>query len=201
MTLIYKIRIEGLENVPSEGPYLIAHNHISIVEPPLVGSFWPIVPEAIAAAYLWDKGGAESIVVKGWGCIPVRRGQFDRQLIEDIIRVLQSGRPLIIAPEGKRSHTPGLIQAFPGIGYLVAKTQVPVVPVGIVGSTTEHLKRALRFQRPVLEMRIGKVMHLEFVAGPAKARRESRQLITDQIMLEIAALLPPEYQGIYAGRG
>jgi 1-acyl-sn-glycerol-3-phosphate acyltransferase len=201
MALIFKIQIEGLENIPAEGPYLIAHNHISVVEPPLVGSFWPTTPEAIAAAYLWDKGGLESLVVKGWGCIPVRRGQFDRQLIEDILQILRSGRPLLIAPEGKRSHTPGLIRAFPGIGYLVTKAQVPVVPVGVVGSTAEQLKRAFRFKRPVLEMRIGKVMNIEPVKGPAQARRESRQIIADQIMLQIAALLPADYQGLYAGRG
>ena len=200
MTVIYKIQIEGLENIPTDGPYVIAHNHVSVVEPPLVGSFWPTPPEAIAAAYLWDKGGLESLVVKGWGCIPVRRGQFDRKLIEDILQLLKAGRPLLYAPEGKRSHTPGLIQALPGIGYVVSKAQVPVVPVGVVGSTAEQLKRAFRLKRPVLEMRIGKVMHIEPIEGTGQKRRESRQLITDQIMLQIAALLPPEYQGVYAGR-
>jgi 1-acyl-sn-glycerol-3-phosphate acyltransferase len=178
---------------------LIAHNHVSVVEPPLIGSFWPTPPEAIAAAYLWDKGGMESLVVKGWGCIPVRRGQFDRQLIDDILHVLRCGRPLLYAPEGKRSHTPGLIQAQLGIGYVVSKARVPVVPVGIVGSTAEELRDAFRLKKPILEMRIGKVMHFNPLEGSAKARRESRQIVTEQIMRQIASLLPAEYQGIYAG--
>jgi 1-acyl-sn-glycerol-3-phosphate acyltransferase len=114
-----------------------------------------------------------------------------------MVTVLRSGRPLLIAPEGGRSHTPGLKRGLPGVAYVVDKAKVPVVPVGVIGSTEDFFQRASRGQRPTIEMNIGKAFHLPDVVGRGDERKEALQRNTDQIMIEIAKLLPAEYQGIY----
>jgi 1-acyl-sn-glycerol-3-phosphate acyltransferase len=132
-----------------------------------------------------------------YGGIPVHRGEYDRQLLDTTMAALQSGKPLLIAPEGGRSHTPGMRRALPGVAYIVDKTDVPVVPVGLVGATDDFLQQAFHFHRPIIEMRIGKSLRLPPVEGKGAARREALQANVDQIMLHIAALVPAEYRGIY----
>lgn len=195
--IISEVNISGLENVPDSGPYLIAVNHISIVEPPLVIAFWPQAPEAVGAKEIWERKG-QSILARLYGGIQVHRDEFDRQLIETMIEVLDSGKPLLIAPEGGRSHSPGMRTAHPGVAYIADKSNVPVIPVGITGSTDDFIQRALRLQRPYLDMRIGESISLPKIAGKGKQRRDSLKRNTDIIMYRIAELLPPDYRGVYA---
>jgi 1-acyl-sn-glycerol-3-phosphate acyltransferase len=115
-----------------------------------------------------------------------------------ILAALEAGRPVMIAPEGGRSHTPGLHRGKPGIAYIVHKANVPVVPVGIVGSTDDFLSKALHAKRPRLEMHIGKPLCLPPVTGKGAQKHASLQRNVDQIMLAIAELLPSEYRGVYA---
>lgn len=191
------VKISGKEYVPSSGAYLIAFNHISIFEPPLICAFWPIAPEVMGAAEVWDRPG-QSLLARWYGGIPVHRDQYDRRLIEAALKILGSGYPLVIAPEGGRSHTPGLRPAHRGVAFLMNKARVPVVPVGIVGNTEDFLKRAVHGERPVIEMRIGRPLDLSPVDASLKNRRDIRQQQTDSVMAQIAALLPPEYRGVYS---
>lgn len=195
--LLSSIRIHGLENVPKSGAYLVAINHISLFEAPFVVAFWPTELEAMGAVEVWSRKG-QNILARLYRGIQVHRGQYDRQVMEQALAILASSRPLLIAPEGGRTHRPGLRRAFPGIAYLVEKTGIPVVPVGVVGSTDDFLQRALRLERPKLEMNIGKPFQLPPILAKGEARRQARQRNADLVMLEIAALLPPEYRGIYA---
>ena len=118
-----------------------------------------------------------------------------------MLHLLRSGRPLAIAPEGGRSHEVGLRRARPGVAYLMDRARVPVVPVGVVGSTDDMLERALRGERPLLEMRIGEPFLLPPIEGRGEARREARQSNADLVMGHIAALLPEKYHGVYSGDG
>ena len=191
------VKITGVENVPRQGAYLIVTNHISLYDPPFVVAFWPVAPEGIGAVDIWQRTG-QSTLVRYYGGIPVHRGEYDRQMIEKLIAVLDSGRPLLISPEGGRSHTPGMRRASPGVAYLVEKAGVPVVPVGVVGTTDDYLERALHGKRPLLEMHIGVPFRLEGAQASGLVRRVVRQRNADRIMLHIAALLPPDYRGVYA---
>lgn len=195
--LIGPIKITGRENIPPRGAYLIAINHISLFEAPFITAFWPVAPEAVGAADIWQRRG-QSTLVSYYGGIPIHRGEFDRQVLELLLKVLRSGRPLLIAPEGGRSHVPGMHRAEPGVAFLVEKAGVPVVPVGIVGSTDDYLDRGLHGKRPPLEMHIGKPILLSPEETPGTNRRERRQANADLIMQLIAALLPSEYRGVYA---
>jgi 1-acyl-sn-glycerol-3-phosphate acyltransferase len=194
---ISRVQMGGLENVPKDGAYLIVINHISLFEPPFVISFWPVAAEALGAADIWGRTG-QSCLVQLYGGIKLHRGEFDRQVLDVALAALRSGRPLLIAPEGGRSHAPGMRRALPGVAYLADKAGVPILPVGIVGSTDDFLKRALRGQRPLIEMRIGAPFVLPPILGSGDERRIRRQGNADRIMRQVAALLPPDYRGVYA---
>lgn len=192
------VSVNGIENVPKKGPYLVTCNHISLFEPPFVLAFWTEAIEAAGAVEIWERPG-QNIVVRLYGVIPVHRGEYDRQVVEKMIAVLKSGHSLLIAPEGGRTHTIGLRRANPGAAYIVDQTRVPVVPVGILGTTDDLLKRALSRERPTLEMHIGAPFTLPPLEGRGESRRLARQRNADIIMQHIAALLPAEYHGQYAG--
>jgi 1-acyl-sn-glycerol-3-phosphate acyltransferase len=192
-----RVRITGLENVPKRGAYLIAFNHVSIIDPPLVTAFWPVAPEVMGAAEVWQRPG-QSLLARWYGGIPVHRNQYDRQLIDTALAVLRSGYPLLIAPEGERSHIPGMQPAHRGVAFLMSKANVPVIPVGVVGGTEDFLDRALKGERPYVEMRIGRPLVFSFTDKQLISHREVRQQNTDAVMTQIAALLPPAYRGYYS---
>jgi len=138
--------------------------------------------------------------VKWYGTIPVHRGEYDRQALERVLKVLRSGFPLVISPEGGRTRTPGMRRARPGLAYIIEEAGVPVVPVAIIGTTSDFFTRAVRGVRPTLTLRVGKPIRLPAVEGKGEARRQSRQQNVDLVMRAIAELLPDEYRGVYAGQ-
>lgn len=198
-SVLGRVQVVGKKNVPLGTSYVIAMNHISIFDPPLLASFWPEKPEIIGAADVFERRG-QGTILSVYGVIPVHRGDYDRVLLEKILKILTMNRPLLIAPEGGRSHQPALQRAMPGIGYIIEHAQVPVVPVGIMGTTDDFWQRAKRGERPRLEMRIGKPIYFPRMNEKGLERREARQHNADIVMRTIAGLLPEEYHGVYAGQ-
>jgi 1-acyl-sn-glycerol-3-phosphate acyltransferase len=194
--MLGSVRTDGLENIPLGTAYVAAVNHISIFDPPFLLSFWPETLAAIGAVDVFDKP-LQGELLSIYGTTPVHRGQVDRLLIDNMLETLRSGQPLMIAPEGGRSHRPAMRRAKPGIAHVVDAAAVPVVPVGIMGTTDDFLRRSLQLKRPPLEMRIGRPIRLPPLEGRGPARRESRQRNADLVMQHIARLLPPEYSGVY----
>jgi 1-acyl-sn-glycerol-3-phosphate acyltransferase len=194
-----RVKVMGEENIPLGKPYLIAMNHVSIFDPPLVVSFWPEKPEVIGAVDVFEKKGQGTILAM-YGVIPVHRGDYDRVLLEKILAILKMGRPLVIAPEGGRSHEPAMKRAMPGIGYMIEHAQVPVVPVGLVGTTDDFWQRSKRGEKPQLEMHVGKPIIFPAMMEKGAQRREARQKNADLVMRHIAGLLPEKYHGVYAGQ-
>ncbi len=195
--ILGRVKVTGTENIPRGRPYVVAVNHISIFDPPFALAFWPRILEAVGAADVFEKP-FQGPLLRLYGAIPVHRGEYDRELIEIILAMLRSGYPLLIAPEGGRSHATAMRRAKPGIGYILDEAQVPVLPVGIVGTTDDFFKNGVALRRPLLELRIGKPFKLPPVEGRGEARRASRQQNADLVMQHVAGLLPPEYRGVYA---
>ncbi len=195
--LLAGIKLTGRENVPLGQPYIAALNHVSTFDPPFALAFWPEMIEGMGASDLWKRPG-QAQLVRMFSAIPVHRGEYDRELFDKVLSVLAAGRPLLLAPEGGRSHGEGMRRARPGVAFIVEKAQVPVVPVGIVGTTDDFFKTAIRGQRRTLELRIGKPFLLPPVLGKGDERREARQRNADLVMMHIAALLPVQYRGYYA---
>jgi len=197
--LLFRIRVTGVENVPKGSAYIIAANHISLFEPPLLLAFWPVYPEVVAGHDVWERPG-QNLLVKFYGAIPVRRGEYDRQVIDRMLAALQTGKPMMIFPEGGRSHHIGMRRALPGVAYLVEKANAPVVPVAILGTRDDLLKGVFKKKRVQLEMRIGQPFYLPPITSKGEARREARQLNADMVMLKIAEMMPQEYHGVYTGQ-
>ncbi len=195
--ILAPVKITGRKNVPRGKPYIAAINHVSLFEAPFIGVFWPEQLEVMGAVDVWSRPG-QNILARMWGGIPVHRGEYDRALFDKTLAALSAGYPLLIAPEGGRSHTPGMRAAKPGVAYLAEQSGLPVIPVAIVGTTDDFFKKAAKGKRPQLEMRIGKPVHMPPVEGKGAARRESRQRNADLVMRTIAGLLPEEYRGVYA---
>lgn len=191
------VTIIGKENIPRGQPYVVAMNHVSIFDPPLAGAFWPGPLEIIGAIDVFEKP-YQGQLLRAYGVIPVHRGDYDRPLLTRMVRILEAGYPILISPEGARSHVPGMKQARQGVAYLVEKTGVPVVPVALVGTTEDFWQRAKRRERPPVEIRIGKPIRLPEIIEKGTARHEARQSNADLVMRHLAGLLPQEYRGVYA---
>jgi 1-acyl-sn-glycerol-3-phosphate acyltransferase len=195
--VLAKVRITGTDNIPYGKPYVAAMNHVSIFDPPLAGAFWPEPLEIIGAEEVFGKPG-QGLLLKTYGVIPVHRGDYDRALLIKIIHIIKSGLPLLIAPEGGRSHVPAMKRAKSGIAYIIEQTGVPVLPVGLIGTTEDFWQRAKRGDRPNLEMHIGKPVILPEIRTKGVEKHEARQANADLVMRYLAGLLPQEYRGVYA---
>jgi 1-acyl-sn-glycerol-3-phosphate acyltransferase len=193
-----RIKITGKENIPYGKPYVVAMNHVSIFDPPFAAAFWPEELEIIGAIDVFSKPG-QGQLLKLYGVIPVYRGIYDRSLFTRLISILKAGHPLLIAPEGARSHDTAMQRAKPGIAYIVEKTGVLVLPVGLVGTTEDFWQRAKRGKRPLLEMRIGRPITLPPITTQGAEKHAARQTNADLVMSYLAGLLPEEYRGVYAG--
>ena len=192
-----RVQILGKENILYGKPYVVAMNHVSIFDPPFVAAFWPEQLEIIGAIDVFSKPG-QGQLLKLYGVIPVHRGDYDRSLLTKIISIIKSGVPLLIAPEGARSHEPGMRRAKPGIAYVIEQTGVPVLPVGLIGTTEDFWARAVHGQKPSLEMRIGKPITLPHITVKGAEKHAARQRNADLVMSYLAGLLPEEYRGVYA---
>ena len=131
------------------------------------------------------------------GAIFVDRYQADFAALREVMKRLNQGGVLIISPEGTRSKTGGLQPGQPGTAYLAAKTGVPVIPVSIVGSEDRLIMANLkRLRRSPVKVVYGEA--ISFAPVSREGREEALQGYTDEIMCQIAALLPEEYRGVYA---
>lgn len=195
--VLANVTVTGRENVPYGKPYVAAINHVSIYDPPFAASFLPEQLEIIGASDVFGKPG-QGQLLKAYGVIPVHRGEYDRALFQRVIAAIQAGYPLLIAPEGGRSHVTAMQRALPGVAYIVEQTRVPVLPAAIVGTTEDFWHRATHGDRPTLEMHIGKPIVLPENTAKGRERHEVRQANADLVMRHLAGLLPEEYRGVYA---
>jgi 1-acyl-sn-glycerol-3-phosphate acyltransferase len=190
---LWRYTVEGAENLPAAGPYLVVTNHLSVFDAPLV--FANVTGRAVMfGADKWRRIPGVRQLLESVGVIWVTRGEADTDAMKGALRVLRSGRILGIAPEGTRSPTGALIQGKPGAAYLADRAKVPLVPMAITG--TETIAACWkRLRRPVVHCLIGRPFMLP---GDGRAKGPRLDEFTEQIMCTLAAMLPPEYRGVYA---
>lgn len=184
--------VTGLENLPRTGPFLMAANHASHLDPPLIGSHVPRQMCFFARKTLWV-GGAMSWWLDAVGTIPVDRdGGQDIGALKRVLKSLADGKVMILFPEGTRSPDGKLQAPKAGVGFIVCKTQVPVVPVRIFGSFEAFGKGAKlpTFGAPV-SITYGRPLPPSAYDDP-KAGKERYQIASQRIMDAIAALRPPQ---------
>jgi 1-acyl-sn-glycerol-3-phosphate acyltransferase len=189
------VRVEGLEHLPAEGPFVLAVNHLSMMDVPLALVVLPRPAVMLAADYLRDSRFMNWFLGDLGHAIFVARGAADRPALDRAIEVLRAGGVLALAPEGTRSRTGSLGPGRTGAAYLATETGAPVVPLVAWGQ--ERLVDSWkRLQRPRIQVRVGRPLRLpKGPASPARLREYS-----DQIMHALAAALPEEYRGVYASK-
>ena len=193
--LFARLRTEGIENIPREGPVILALNHIAWTDIPLMSLRVPRVTHYMAKIELFSIFLLGGILRKA-GSFPVRRGEGDRESLRIADRLLAQGEALVVFPEGHRSRTGRLQAGHPGAAYIALRSGAPVVPVAIFG--TQHTLKGLRYGpfAPKVTVRYGKP--IQFVGLDGRRNRETLARAADQIMRGIAAQLPEEYRGPYA---
>lgn len=197
LNLVARIDIKGYEYLPKEGNCVVATNHLGIIDVP-IGLYalnrWDIF---VMIGEKWEKVGLFRWAGKYLNLIFIDRFNPDIKTLRKVISLMEKNKILVIAPEGTRSRTGALIEAKPGVSYLAAKLNRPIVPVAITGTEDEVLIANLK------RLRRG---HITVTAGPAftlpplprENRDEALKSYTDEIMCRIAALLPEKYRGVYA---
>lgn len=192
--LLAKIEVTGLENYPAKGPFIIAINHLTIIDPMIVLAVAPPVKVTIFVATKWEDKPFVGWLVRGLDGIFVHRGEVDRHALQASLKVLREGGTLGIAPEGTRSDTGTLIKAKPGVAYIAQKAKVPIIPVGISGQLNFG-KTLLKLRQLRLRVSFGKPIYLPPLSGANKTAQLQAQ--ADQIMVAIGKLLAPELHGVY----
>jgi 1-acyl-sn-glycerol-3-phosphate acyltransferase len=189
LALIARMHVRGRHNVPRRGPYIVAANHLSWTDIPLIPIYIPGRVTYMAKEETFQ--GRLRWLVRFLGAFPVRRGEGDRRALRAAETLLKSGHVLVIFPEGTRSRTRTMAQGHSGLGMIALRSGVPVLPVAIWGS--EHLLKAFR---PEIHIVYGEPLVLK--PRGEKITREEIEAATDQVMRSIASMLPPAYRGVYA---
>lgn len=199
---VWRPTVEGIENVPMEGPVLFASNHLSFIDSVVIPIVAPRKVVFLAKAEYFNGPGLKGRLSKAWfeglGMVPVDRKDTRAALnsLDVALDVLGKGEAFGIYPEGTRSRDGRLYRGRTGVAQLALTAGVPVVPVGLIG-TAELQPVDSRWPRRVpVTIRFGAPLdfagRFEGVA-PGKARREA----TDEIMASIHALTGQELAGAY----
>ena len=195
--LFCRLEFHGKENLLAEGGFLLTANHLSRLDPPLVLSAMPSRHLALLGADNYRSNPLFRFVLESVDVIWVNRGATSPSTLKAAIQLLQEGAVFGIAPEGTRSRTHGLIRGKTGAAFLALATGAPVLPVALT-NTDKVIANILRLRRTPVSVTFGRPFSL---AEPGQRRRHDAERLeqaTDEIMCRIAALLPPEYRGVYA---
>lgn len=194
MKILTDTQFKGVENIPTSGGILVATNHLSRMDIPVLFMI-PNRPEMTALVttkYLkyplirWFIVSANGI----W----LDRDTADFGAFRSAIKALEAGKAVGISPEGTRSKAGYLLEGKPGTALLALRAHVPIIPVAITG-TIGSFKKAVTFRRPKITAEFGQVIPApEFTR---ENRDEQLQNLTDEIMCRIAAMLPENYRGFY----
>jgi 1-acyl-sn-glycerol-3-phosphate acyltransferase len=190
-----RLEVVDLDNVPAQGACILAVNHLSRLDPPLVFAVIDRPDLTALVTTKYKRFPFYRFLVDAVGGVWIRREEADMSALRESLGILRAGGAIGIAPEGTRSPTGGLLPAKTGVAYLADKAPAPVVPVAITGNEGAWL-RLLRLRRPRIRIQFGAPLH--FPPVQRQDREATLQAHTDEIMCRMAAMLPPSYRGVYA---
>jgi 1-acyl-sn-glycerol-3-phosphate acyltransferase len=184
-----------LIRVPKQGPLIIASNHINFIDIPLLLSH--LQPRRITGFVkieTWDNP-VMAILFNLWGAIPIQRGEADTKAFRRGLEALRQGKILGIAPEGTRSGNGRLARGLPGIVVLAFHSNAPILPLVYYGG--ERLRDNInQFKRTDFHIRVGRTFRL--FHPPGILDHNIRRIMVDEIMYQLAILLPEAYRGYYS---
>ena len=194
--VVTRTTIEGLHQVPNQGPVILIVNHSNAFDPMLLMG-------ALTERFAVPLSKLENMKhpLYGWllrlySPIPLRREWVDRRALKHSLRVLQDGGALIIAPEGTRS--PSMQRGKTGLAYLAMQSGAPILPVGISGM--QDWPKFFRGQRAQVTIRFGTPFRINepISRDVGEKRRVFLRRITDESMYQLARLVDPALRGVYA---
>jgi 1-acyl-sn-glycerol-3-phosphate acyltransferase len=184
----------GMENIPAEGGVLIATNHLSRIDIPVLFD----LPKRPDITCLITTKYRNNILIAplAWmgGAIWIDRDIADFGAIRSALDALKKGICLGVSPEGLRSTTRGLLPGKAGIVFLALRSGAPIVPVGLTGTETA-VNELLHFRRPKMVATFGPAFTIPDFKR--EDREAEMQRWTDEVMCRIAVLIPDQYRGVY----
>lgn len=186
---------DALKAIPKDGPMILAGNHVNFLDAPLAYTY--LYPRQVVSLVKMEtfENPLLKFLFNTWGSIPVHRGTSDFSAFGKAVDVLKQGKFFAIFPEGTRTRDGCLIQGHPGITIVALKSDAPILPVVHFGTEDFH-NNFKKLKRTKITFRIGEPFRIS-PSGPFP-KREERQMITDEIMYQLAKILPEEYRGYYS---
>ncbi len=199
MWLFVKVQIRGMDQLPRHGAGIIYYNHIHWLDPVLISGKLSRynVPLTKIEAASWPLVG---FLLKGYHVIFIMRGVVDRQALSATWDVLSHGDISVISPEGTRSPDGTLKAAKEGLAFVGRRApDAWWIPCAVTGTPKFKFSVPLLKRTPIV-LTFGRPFRVRWPgAQPEKTSREDMREITDEAMAQLAALLPPDMQGDYAG--
>jgi 1-acyl-sn-glycerol-3-phosphate acyltransferase len=197
LSLLFRLKIEGLEKIPREGPLILAGNHVSALEAMILAAYSPRLVEFLGSGdipfdpnYAW--------IAEAYGLIPVNRGNLDRAALRKSIDVLLQKGFLGIFPEGG-IWSPAKMEAQTGVALISYKAKAPIIPIGF-GGMQGAIASALKLHRPILTMRVGDIIQ-PLTINKGDDHKKRLQALANEILNAIDLLLPEdERQGAQSVR-
>ncbi len=197
INLIAHVEIQGREHIPAKGGFVVATNHLGILDAAMAYYAFDQWNLFIPVAEKWEENRLLRWLGGHLNFIFVDRFNPDLRAMREMIHRMEEGDSLVIAPEGTRARDEKMAEAKPGVAYLAAKSGFPILPVALSGTEDRiffgNLKRLRR-------------THIRVTGGPTFTipplpkdnREEFLKRSTDEIMCRIAAMLPEHNRGYYA---
>lgn len=184
--IFFRFRVRHRERVIQEGPVILAMNHESYLDPPLAGVTCRRAIYFLARKTLLDLPFLGPILPK-LNVVPVDQEGSDRSALKAIIRILRANHCVLVFPEGSRTLDGSLQPAQPGVGFVIAKTLAPVVPLRIFGAHRALPRGGGRLRFSPITIVVGEPLH--FTAADVEGKgREVYQQLSERVMRAIAAL-------------
>jgi 1-acyl-sn-glycerol-3-phosphate acyltransferase len=191
-----RIDVPDLHKIPMRGPLIVIANHTGQLEVALVyAHLQPRPMTGWSKIEIWEHNWFLTWVFNIWKVIPIRRGEADVGALKKALRALEDGYIFGIAPEGTRNYTGILRRGLPGAVILALHSGVPILPVVHWGGEV-FLHNLVHLKRTDFHIRVGEPFTLN--THGIKVTAEIRQEIVDEMMYQIAAMMPEKYRGEYA---
>jgi 1-acyl-sn-glycerol-3-phosphate acyltransferase len=184
--VFFRLRVVHRERMINHGPVILASNHESYLDPPLVGSVADRAIFFLARKTLLD-GSFFGWLLPKLNVIPVDQEGNDRSALKALIRILRAGEGTLVFPEGERSVDGRLQPALPGLGFVIAKTLAPVVPMRIFGARQAWPRGSTRVRFCRITVVVGEPIHFT-AADLQPAGRDVYLRLSQRVMDAIAAL-------------
>lgn len=168
---LYRIKVIGKENVPKQGPVIICSNHISNLDPPVVGITSPRDIYFMAKEELFNKPILGRLLL-GIQAFPVKRGLADRNALRKGLKILENGDTLGLFPEGTRSKTGKLGKPLAGAGFFALKSNATIVPCAIIGPYKPSKRLTVIY---------GKPMDMEYYRSTKSSAKDTAEAIMAEI--------------------